>query len=475
MAIQKNINFVKYPGTIINDVYKFPVLYSKKVTTSGAKSERYWSIMVKLVLKRVRDVKRQMNEWTPSKVTSVPIIEESFLKSSDMHDRDNVLSQIWTEYGQIGGKVTISAPTYISYKNEGKTNYRNPLQTGLIYARNQWMKKKRAGFRVKGDISKKEITALDDVYMFPMNLHKYEKYGHRFTFPAAVQIKYDGMRCVSTYSEKYAKVIMFSRNKKEIMGKSTLKGLMRISLKKYNDSKLGEFYVDGELFIPDKTLQEISKHVRTENDAPNLHYYLFDCFYENASDMIFEERFKILEKFVKDVNSSKIKLVKYKLMEEKEIPEELKKVSGKYEGLVVRNLNSKYDTSKTQQYRTKGALKYKPRYSREFEVVGFKCGTGNYRDSIIFVLQTASKHKFNAVPKGLSMKDRKNLFKKMMPGNKHKCNHVYGKDDSPAFKDKFYKKKLTIEYSYISEKGIPQQPVILYYDKKTTSAHAKAL
>lgn len=468
MPIQTNVNFAKYPGTILNDVYNFPTLYSKKITISGAKSERYWKIMVKLVSEQTSHVKQQMNEWTPSKVTSIPITKESFCKSKDLHDRNTILSQIWTEYGQIDGKLTISAPKYISYKNEGKANYRNPLQTGLIYARNQWMKKKRAGFQVKGiATSESENTALNSVYMFPMNLHKYEKYGHKFTFPAAVQIKYDGMRCVSTYSETYAKVIMFSRNKKEIIGKTTLKGIMKATLKKYNDSKLGRFYIDGELFIPDKTLQEISKHVRTESDAPKLHYYLFDCFYENAIDMAFEKRFKILENFIKDANSSKLKLVKCKIMEKNEIPDELKTISVKYEGLVIRDLNSKYDTSKTQQYRTKGTLKYKPRYSREFAVVGFKCGVGNYRDAIIFVLQTASGFNFNAVPKGLSMKDRKNLFKKIMPGNTHKCNHIYGKDDSPIFKSDFYKKRLTIEYSYISTKGIPQQPVILYYDKKT--------
>lgn len=54
--------------------------------------------------------------------------------------------QYWTESGQYGGKITISAPTTVSGKNIGRSNETTAEEQALKDAEAKWKKQKKTGY-----------------------------------------------------------------------------------------------------------------------------------------------------------------------------------------------------------------------------------------------------------------------------------------------------------------------------------------
>ena len=109
-----------------------------------------------------------------------------------------------------------------------------------------------------------------------------------------------------------------------------------------------------------------------------------------------------------------------------------------YEGAIYRNPAGIYKYSTTTS-RSWEVLKIKPRQSAEFKIIGFKDGNGKNKGLVTFIMQTEEGRKFNAEP-NMTEDVRRKLFTEFQ-------------------KDFTYKDQMaTIEYSELSDNGVPQQP-----------------
>ena len=127
-----------------------------------------------------------------------------------------------------------------------------------------------------------------------------------------------------------------------------------------------------------------------------------------------------------------------------------KYIRDKYEGIIIRNMDSLYLTHPTKEsakIRSKYVLKRKKRYSNEYELVDFKQGErGRDVGAILWVLKTidtnGDEHEFSATPKNITYEERYELFKKLNT-NKN------------IFNKKYKGRMMTVEYEDLSKKNVP--------------------
>lgn len=218
-----------------------------------------------------------------------------------------------------------------------------------------------------------------------------------------------------------------------------------------NNSKLIEYFkqhpdlqLDGELYVFGKTLQQLSGCVRLEDgELPfKLHYYVYDIVDIGKT---FEERYKVIQKLKEDLNlgfdpnrNFKDDEIMIQILPQEKIPNNEKlmwKLHNKYvsegwEGAVLRDPTKKYEPGARQM------IKLKRRKSQEFNTIGYKLGLRGVED-LVFKMKTDDDKEFLAKPVG-SKEDKEALFADI--------NNIIGK-------------KATCTYFYLSDDGIPLQPV----------------
>src|ERR1700677_3961813 len=86
---------------------------------------------------------------------------------------------IWTKYGQVGGKEQKTVDIILEGKNIGKANETSPLQQAKAEAEATWTKKKKSGY-VESIASAQddETDALIEGGILPMLAHTFDKQGH---------------------------------------------------------------------------------------------------------------------------------------------------------------------------------------------------------------------------------------------------------------------------------------------------------
>ena len=104
-----------------------------------------------------------------------------------------------------------------------------------------------------------------------------------------------------------------------------------------------------------------------------------------------------------------------------------------YEGVIIRNKNGLYK----EKNRSNDLLKYKEFVDDEFEIVDYKCGTGQDANAVIWICKTKDEKIFNARPEG-TLEERRKFYR-------------YGKQ--------YIGKLLTVRYQNLSKDGIPRFPV----------------
>jgi len=110
---------------------------------------------------------------------------------------DNVDSY-WTISGKVGKKQTTSAPT----KVEAKQKRTLPEQLAFICDSHCEKKRRKRYVENIEDIQ----TADDGLCGYECTLaHKYKDHGHKIHYPANVQRKYDGGRCLALRSGQYTR------------------------------------------------------------------------------------------------------------------------------------------------------------------------------------------------------------------------------------------------------------------------------
>ena len=323
-----------------------------------------------------------------------------------------------TSYWQINkaGKKSLvqwSEPYEATPKNVGKANETSAEEQAKLELESMFKKQLDKGYSEQG---KKKSTKRP----LPMLANKFKERGHKITWPAYVQPKFNGMRML--YDGKKA----WSR-----MGKDIIPEVIQ-----HLKFETWGHIVDGELILPGNLiLQETMKAAKKfyPGLSDTLLYIVYDVV---EPDKTFSERYDILKKLVtaKGVSKNVILAPTHQVIDVADVVTYHKKfTSEKYEGTMIRDNSCGYEIG----HRSNQLQKYKDFVDAEFEIIGVKEGEGSFKGCAIFKCITLEGKDFDCTPEG-SMEHRKELFKN---------------------RDNYIGKFLTVQYAELTKDKKPQFPV----------------
>lgn len=240
--------------------------------------------------------------------------------------------------------------------------------------------------------------------ILPMLANKWEERKNYISIPFYIQPKIDGVRLLVSNKggiSRTGKIVPGT----EVWGK---------------DLKEGE-YLDGECYVENKTFEEITSLFKT--DPLKLEFHVFDYFDVNRPELTFDERLHTGHCTVKTIKVQK-----------KADLRKLHKafVEDGFEGTMIRDRESVYEPGKRSNY----LLKYKDFQTEEYEIVGYKVGTGREEGTAVWECKVGDQT-FYAKPEG-TMAYRRKLLKN---------------------KDAYMGKMLTVRFQNLSAYGVPRFPV----------------
>lgn len=257
-------------------------------------------------------------------------------------------------------------------KNIGKKNQTNHYTQALAEAKSKWTKKRDIEKFYTESESDKIIKPMENVDLnksekqtnpLPMLAHDFKKHKNKVIYPALVQSKLDGFRCI--YNTTTGTVSTRQGKEYNIVKES---GKLYEELQKLPKGLIldGELYTNKLNFEVLGVLRKTKKLTKEELvNLQKIEYHIYDIIDTNVT---FEQR----NKKIQDLNLSSFeKLVyvdTYQVNNENEIKEyHTKFLEGGFEGTMVRNKNSLY---KTKQ-RSCDLLKYKDFEDAEFEIIDY--------------------------------------------------------------------------------------------------------
>jgi DNA ligase-1 len=275
---------------------------------------------------------------------------------------------------------------------------------------------------------------------FSFDVYESKSRAFKISFPAYVQRKYDGIRCIAYIKD--GNIILESRKGIPFQNFNNLKNELK-ELFKYLPST---FYFDGELYTDKLDFEVVSGLIRLHEDKVNsedlklidkIEYHVYDFVDTNRLNLPFSERYTILNDFLKEhvKKISKVKPVQTfivnKLSDIKEYHDEF--IKNGYEGIMIRDKDGIYEVNKRSKY----LQKFKEFIEEEFKIVGFHEGSGDEKGAIIWDCITKGKKTFAVRPKG-TFETRKKLY-----------------EDG----DKYIGKLLTVIFQEYSSDEVPRFPV----------------
>lgn len=336
--------------------------------------------------------------------------------------RGHDTAKITTRHGLKGGKIQKSTVDVDEGKNAGRANATTPYEQACKEAAAKWQRQVDKGYV-------EDLGAVDEKLAVPraMLAHRFDKRGSAIRWPAYVQAKFDGIRMIAVIGVD--DVALYSRNGKPLDAPHD----------RFKDVLLRHFHagevVDGELFSPDMTLQDIVSGAKKKSDRTDrLQFWVYDMVTPRQTFMARLDR--ITAALGDDPSESwPLVLVPTHLVEdEAEMREHhARHMEHGFEGTIVRSANGAYKDGK----RSADLLKVKDFVDDEFEIVGFKDGKGNDDGLVIWECVTANGRPFTARPMGTN-EDRADKFKN-------------GADYVGRF--------LTVRFLYYTPDGSPFHPV----------------
>lgn len=345
-------------------------------------------------------------------------------------------SIIRIEHGYLDGKKQEDSRSIVSGKNIGKANETTPYEQACSEARSDFNKKKDEGYAEKIEDIKDESSG----FFLPMLAQKWQDHSAKIKFPAVIQPKYDGFRCLAKKEDGV--VYLWTRKGKMLDVPTEIKEELSSVLKD------GEC-TDGELYRHGWGFQRIASAIKKRGtDTPGLHYYIYD---NPVLNQTFQDRF--LNKWFKNNNqeeltidqpitisgTERLKLVPTKSVVDKSSMDLMESIclEAGFEGLMVRNLSGKYQF----KYRSYDLQKVKQFEDEEYEVIGGKEGQGRESGLVIFRCKTSSGIEFDVRPKG-TQEERSVMWKNL---------------------SSYIGKKLTVKFQGLTDDGRPRFPVGLHF------------
>lgn len=363
------------------------------------------------------------------KKTSTGAIQFWEIKVLDQRGSENAAC-IYTDYGQVDGKVQSTSDLIAEGKNVGKKNETTPRQQAEAEAKAKWEKQKKKGY--VETISDAQDDKLDDLIeggIVPMLAHKFSEQGHKVKFPCYTQPKLDGIRCVAIIKD--GECTLWSRTRKPI---TSCPHIVQ-ELEAYFHSK--DVILDGELYNHEmkKDFEKIVSLVRQEEPAEGheiVQYHVYDV----ISGDVFQDRLDYIDNLFAVCDFHSIKQVQTEPVNcENDIMVYFEQfVAQGYEGSMLRNETSKYVNKRSYDL-----LKVKEFEDAEFKIIGIEEGRGKLAGHVgAFVCQTKDGKEFKAKAKG----DTANLKKYF--------------ESSQLWEGKL----LTVQYQGLTGKeGVPRFPV----------------
>lgn len=322
-----------------------------------------------------------------------------------------------TSNGYVDGKATIREKP-VKGKNIGRSNETTPFQQACSDAQSKMNKKMDEGYV----LDQKDLEG--QVLLLPMLAHPYGKRKHDIKYPALVQPKLNGVRCLADNDCKY-----HTRKGKEYYSLDHLNTEVKAMLSMIGASKL----LDGEIFHPDWGFQEIIRAVKKYRPgvSEELQYWVYDIV---DTEMDFDDRSNLLN-CLKDLKHIVI-VPTYQVQNEEEMLAKHKEFTAAgFEGTIIRNIEGKYELKN----RSKNLQKYKDFIDDEYEIVGGTEASGDDAGTVVFTckLKGDSDKTFSVRPKG-SRETRRKWFTNL---------------------DSIIGKQLTVRYQELSEDKVPIFPV----------------
>lgn len=328
-------------------------------------------------------------------------------------------------HGLEDGKQTSSTQLVKVGKNLGKANETSTYEQALSEAQSKWQKQIDSGYSetVEG------IKVGDERELFlPMLAQRYDQQGHKIKWPAFLQPKLDGFRCLARKED--GKVKLWSRKGKELNVPKEIIGELEAILEE------GQA-VDGELYkhdwrgdAGDPDFQRIASAIKKYGkDTALLEYHIYDV---PDDQLTFKERFV---EHVPPISERVIRVPTYVVNNEAEAMALYEKfITGQkpYEGAMLRNMDGLY----MFDHRSYDLQKIKPLADAEYEIVGGEEASGNDINTVIFSCITESGNIFNVRPVG-SREIRKKYWENLQ---------------------QYIGKKLVVQYNGFTNSGIPRFP-----------------
>ena len=326
------------------------------------------------------------------------------------------------ESGQTDGKLTETAGQVI---DEGKQK-RSAQEQAIFEANSKLSKKRDEAYFDTIEAAQTQVKLL------PMLAHSFTKRKHNINYPAIVQRKFDGVRCLARLNSD-GTVTLMSRKGKEFAHLNHIKTDVAANNSNTN------LVIDGELYSDSLTFQELVGLVKRVtlkpgNDEQMLEVSLrvYDCV-ELNNEADFTSRYETITEVT--TGAEYLSLVEnVRVSTESEIhAAQARFVEEGYEGAMVRNLTGAYAIGK----RSANLQKVKTFLDGEYPIIGYTDGTGGETGCVIWECQTPDGQTFRVRPRG-TQEDRRVLFQN-------------GSD--------YIGQQLTVRYQELTDDGVPRFPV----------------
>lgn len=302
-------------------------------------------------------------------------------------------NQLITVYGQLGTDSPQRTVDIIREgKNQGRANATTAEEQAEKEAKARWEKQIKKGYVENKDSAERGENDLGGVA--PMLAQSYAKHAAKIQFPAAIQPKLDGVRCLAVLQN--GTVTLWSRTRKPITGVPHI----QTALETLSKELKGTIVLDGELYSHEDRedfeglISVVRQQKQVAEDAAKVQYHIYDS---AIFGVPFIQRLGLvvgITTMEEAIASGCLKAVATTIVDnEQDAIEAFEKFRDQgYEGAMLRNLKSEYESSRSYNLQ-----KVKEFVEEEFPIVGISEGRGKLAGhAATFVCTTKEGAQFEA-------------------------------------------------------------------------------
>lgn len=323
---------------------------------------------------------------------------------------DRLFFDVVTTYGKVGGKMQEARETIMGGKNIGRANETSIEAQAIAEAQSKWeLQKKKKGYVESAEAALAgEVDALVQGGIFPMLAQKFKDRADKIEYPAFIQPKFDGHRCIAIVKDGVC--TLWSRTRKPI---NSMPHICR-AIERLTGG--ADAILDGELYNHEYKhhFEQITKLITPKAPVEGhekVQYYIYDM---PSAEMAFGDRNRCLNKIfdihgnMDSFENTLINVPTMEVAEESEVQLAFDRfLSEGYEGLMLRTADAPYKSHPTS--RSAGLLKMKKFDDAEFEIVDVTEGSGKFKGLALFICKAGNGETFKAV-KNAPLSELKEYF-----------------------------------------------------------------